>query len=67
MNVLWGALMLLIGFFLFISSLFKSNFIIYRLFLERSKVLWGNHAYTFLLVVGLVIMGFSSTFFFNLW
>ncbi|KAB3529893.1 hypothetical protein F8154_14380 [Alkaliphilus pronyensis] len=67
MNNLWGSLMLLIGLFLFVSAIRKSEFIIYKLLVARSKILWGEKVHTFLLVVGIVIMGLSSLFFFNIW
>lgn len=67
MNILWGILMLLIGLFLFVSAFNKSSFIIYRLFLERSRILWGDNAHTFLLVVGLILMSISSMFFLDIW
>ncbi|MBI9096721.1 MAG: hypothetical protein JEY71_17825 [Sphaerochaeta sp.] len=67
MNIVWGILMVLIGLFLFISALKRSEFIVYRLLHARSRLLWGEHAHTFLLVVGLVLMGLSSLFFLNVW
>ena len=67
MNILWGSLMLLIGLFLFVSAIRKSEFLIYKLFVARSKILWGENAHTFLLVIGIVLMGLSSLFFFNIW
>jgi len=67
MNFLWGTLMLLIGLFILISSLSKSNFIIYKLLVARSKILWGENVHTFLLIIGIIIMILSSLFFFNIW
>ncbi len=67
MNIVWGILMVLIGLFLFISALKRSEFIVYRLLHARSRLLWGDPAHTFLLVVGLVLMGLSSLFFLNVW
>lgn len=67
MNIVWGILMVLIGLFLFISALKRSEFIVYRLLYARSRLLWGEHAHTFLLVVGLVLLGLSSLFFLNVW
>lgn len=67
MNILWGSLMLLIGLFLFVSAIRKSEFIIYKLFVARSKILWGENVHKFLLLVGIVLMGLSSLFFFNIW
>jgi len=67
MNIVWGSLMLLVGLFIFISAIRKSEFIIYKLLVARSKILWGDKAHTFLAVIGVLIMGLSSLFFFNIW
>lgn len=67
MNILWGSLMLLIGLFIFISAIKKSEFIIYKLLVGRSKPLWGNNMHSFFAVVGIILMGLSSLFFFNIW
>ncbi|KAB3527445.1 hypothetical protein [Alkaliphilus serpentinus] len=67
MNILWGSLMLLIGLFLFVSSIRKSDFIIYKLLVARSKILWGENVHTFFIMVSIVIMGLSSLFFLNIW
>jgi hypothetical protein len=62
-----GSLMLLIGLFLFVSSIKKSKFIIYKTLVDRSKSLWGENVHTFFIAVGIVIMGLSSLFFLNIW
>lgn len=67
MNYLWGSLMVLIGLFLLVSALKKSEFIIYKLFVARAKLLWGDNVHSFLLVVGVILMGLSSLFFFGIW
>jgi hypothetical protein len=67
MNYLWGSLMFLIGSYIFISAIFKSEFIVYKMFHARAKVLWGEDAHSFLIFVGIIIMGLSSMFFFNVW
>lgn len=67
MNYLWGGLMALIGLFLFVSALRKSEFIIYKLFAARSKLLWGDNVHSFFIVVGVVLMGLSSLFFLGIW
>ena len=65
MNYLWGALILLFGLFIFISALRKSEFIIYRILVARSKMLWGDNVHSFYVVVGVILMGVSALFFFN--
>ena len=67
MNYLWGSLMALIGLFLFISALKKSEFIIYRLFVARSRKLWGEKVHAFYVVVGIILMALSTLFFINVW
>jgi hypothetical protein len=67
MNYLWGSLFLLMGLYIFISAMAKSEFIIYRLFHARAKLLWGDKAHSFLMVVGLIIAGLSSMFFLGMW
>lgn len=68
MNYLYGSLMVIIGLFLFICALLKTDFIIYRLFHARSKILWGEKgAHIFLAIVGVILMGLSSLFFFGIW
>ena len=67
MNYLWGSLMALIGLFIFISALRKSEFVVYRLLVARAKLLWGDNVHSFLLVVGIIIMGLSSLFFLGIW
>ena len=59
--------MFAIGMFMFVCAIRKSEFIIYKLFLARAKVLWGEKAHTFLLVSGIIIMGLSSLFFLGIW
>jgi len=39
MHLLWGTLIVLAGLFLLISSSKKSDFIVYRLIVARSKIL----------------------------
>lgn len=67
MNFVLGSIMALIGFLMFLGALTKSNFIVYRLLVARSKILWGDNVHTFLGVSGVVIMALSSLFFFGIW
>ena len=55
MNYLWGSLMALIGLFLLVSALRKSEFIIYKLFVARAKLLWGDNVHSFF-VVGVKVL-----------
>ena len=56
MHILWGILMIGVGVFLFISGALKSNFVIYRLLVERSKRLWGKNVYLFHQISGALIV-----------
>ena len=51
-----GVVISLIGLFLFISGLTKSDFFIYRLFVTRSKMLWKDEQiiHKFYQVVGMM-------------
>ena len=56
MHVLWGILIVLAGLFLTISGTLKSNFIIYRLLVYRSKILWGEHVHRFHQIAGAIVI-----------
>ena len=42
MHVLWGVLMAAAGLFMLACGTARSEFIIYRLMVQRSRVLWGE-------------------------
>lgn len=65
MNFLWGGLMLLIGLFILVSALTKSEFVVYRYLVKRSEVMWKDNVYKFHTVVGVILMAFSLLFFFG--
>lgn len=67
MNIIWGSFMVLIGLFLLVSALRKSEFIVYKLFVARAKLLWGDHVHSFFTVVGVILIGLSSLFFLGIW
>jgi hypothetical protein len=56
MHLLWGILIVLVGLFLLISSSKKSNFIVYRLIVARSKILWGDNTYRFHQITGAIVI-----------
>ena len=56
MDPLWGGLFIVIGLFMLVSSLLKSDFIIYRLLVARSKMLWGENVHRFYHIVGIVLI-----------
>jgi len=59
MHILWGILIILAGLFLLICGSLKSNFIIYRLLVYRSKILWGDNVHRFHQVVGAIVIVFG--------
>ena len=63
MNIIWGILTIIIGLFMLVSSIMKSEFIIYKLLVARAKILWGKNAHNFLIISGIlvVIMGILMT------
>ena len=56
MNPIWGILTIAIGLFMVISSITKSEFIIYKLLVARAKILWGKHVHNFLIVSGILVI-----------
>lgn len=42
MNILWGILMAAAGLFMLVCGTMKSDFIVYRLMVTRSRILWGE-------------------------
>ena len=59
MHLLWGILIIVAGLFLFICGSLKSNFIIYRFLVARSKILWGKHVYIFHQITGVIVIVFG--------
>ena len=55
-SVFWGILMMVIGMWMFISALVKSEFALYRLLAARSRILWGEHVHRFHMVSGILII-----------
>ncbi len=56
MHILWGALTIIAGLFLLICGTMKSDFIIYRLFVYRSKWLLGDNVHRFHQISGVIII-----------
>jgi len=53
---MWGLVMVGIGLFFVVSGWLKSDLFIYRLFVARSRLLWGDKVHLFLLFSGVAIM-----------
>jgi hypothetical protein len=56
MHVLWGILIVVAGLFLLVCGSLRSEFIIYRLLVARSRILWGEHVHRFHQVVGVIVI-----------
>ena len=59
MQILWGILMIMAGLFMLISGLMKSNFVIYRILVARSKILWGENVHRFYQIAGSIVVVFG--------
>ncbi|MEE2938255.1 MAG: hypothetical protein VYA84_19885 [Planctomycetota bacterium] len=58
MNILWGSLTVTIGLLMLVAGTTKSEFILYRLIVTRSRLLWGegDAVHRFYQVSGLIVM-----------
>lgn len=58
MRVFWGSLMAVIGLLMLAAGTAKSKFIVYRLLVARSKILWGegDAVHRFYQVSGLILV-----------
>ncbi len=60
MHIFWGSLMMAVGLFMLVCASLKSEFIIYRLLVARSKILWGENVHRFLQVTGTMVIVFGA-------
>jgi hypothetical protein len=60
MHILWGLLIVVAGLFMLVCGSLKSKFIIYRLMVARSKILWGENVHRFYQIVGVVVIIFGA-------
>jgi len=56
MQLLWGSLMVLAGLFLLICGTLRSQFVLYRLLVARSRMLWGDNVYRFHQIAGAAVI-----------
>ena len=56
MHILFGSLMALIGLFLAVSATLRSDLVIYRLLVARSRILWRDRVHLFHQVVGAILV-----------
>ena len=59
MHILWGFLIVLAGLFMLICGTLKSEFIIYRLLVARSKIMWGENVHRFHQISGILVIVFG--------
>ena len=59
MHLLWGILIVIAGLFLLVCGSLKSEFIIYRLLVARSRILWGEHTHRFHQIAGVMVIVFG--------
>lgn len=52
--------MMAVGLFMVVCASLKSEFIIYRFLVARSRILWGEHAHRFLQVAGAMVIVFGA-------
>jgi len=55
MHWFWGTLMAIIGLFMLVCGTVKSDFVVYRLLVARSRILWGDAVHRFFQVSGLIV------------
>ncbi|MCP4886208.1 MAG: hypothetical protein GY904_06295 [Planctomycetaceae bacterium] len=58
MNILWGSLTATMGLLMLVAGTAKSEFILYRLMVARSRLLWGegDAVHRFYQVSGLIVL-----------
>jgi len=59
MHVLWGVLLMAAGLFMVVCGRSRSQFIIYRLMVARSRMLWGENVHRFYQVSGALVIAFG--------
>jgi hypothetical protein len=59
MHVLWGVLIVVAGLFMFVCGSLKSTFIIYRLMVARSRMLWSENVHRFYQIAGAIVVIFG--------
>jgi len=60
MHVLWGSSIMAAGLFMLVCGSLKSRFIVYRLLVARSKILWGEHVHRFYQIAGAMVIVFGA-------
>ncbi|TWT33741.1 hypothetical protein KOR34_35740 [Posidoniimonas corsicana] len=55
MHTFWGGLMIAIGLLMSWWAAARSDFVVYRLLVARSRLLWGDRVHAFHFVAGLLV------------
>ncbi|MBC8350458.1 MAG: hypothetical protein H8E66_00630 [Planctomycetes bacterium] len=55
MHWFWGTLMAIIGLFMLVCGTVKSDYVVYRLLVARSRILWGDAVHRFFQVSGVIV------------
>jgi len=58
--MLWASLIMAVGLFMLVCGSLKSKFIIYRLMVARSKMLWGENVHRFYQITGAIVIVFGA-------
>ncbi|MCP4613601.1 MAG: hypothetical protein GY845_33345 [Planctomycetes bacterium] len=60
MHIVWGSMIMAAGLFMLVCGSLKSKFIIYRLMVARSKILWGENVHRFYQITGAIVIVFGA-------
>ena len=60
MHIVWGSMIVTAGLFMLVCGSLKSQFIIYRLLVARSRMLWGENVHRFHQVTGVIVIVFGA-------
>ena len=55
MHVIWGIVMAFVGLFMLICGTMKSEFVVYRMLVGKSKSLWGENVHRFYQCAGFAV------------
>jgi hypothetical protein len=58
-SYIWGGLLVAVGTFLLVSAIRKREFVVYRLLVARSRILWKDHVHRFHKVAGVLVIVFG--------
>ncbi len=59
MGIIWGLIVAAIGVLLIVWSRQRSEFVVYRLLVARSRILWGERVHGFFQVAGAMLTVFG--------